>query len=186
MIYKNSYIAKKPIITFCAITIFLLVIIIVVYTFFFTEIGDRFAKYHNYITVDLEIDEKQQNMQDITVNYIYDTGNIVEKKHFNNDNSVRFKEGIYGENIFEFVIPKEYFNKFNENVKISFGKFNTNWWHVCKYSVSVKVYEISEDKANITLSQDVLYRSDGGEKRTFTNEATKNVTLSDNSISIYE
>lgn len=182
---KNSYRCKKPILMFVMIAIFLACISVILYVFFCTGISDRFAKFHNYVHVDFRIDGIQQNLKGIEVNYVCDAGSVVEKKSFDNRNNVRFKEGMYGGNEFEFIIPKEYFNKFKQDIKISFGRFNTNWWHVCKYSVNVKANLISEDSVNLILSQEVLYKSDGGEKRIINNDETKDITLIDNSISIY-
>lgn len=177
--------------------LFIVVILVVLfaYVYFFTEVGDRFARYHNYIDAVIIVDETQYNMKGIKVDYIYENNSVLELNFFDDynvgkevsriGNNVKFRKGIYGGNIFEFVIPKSYLKDFGEDIEIRFGHFNTNWWHIIKYQVDVEIKNLSKDSANITLKQKVSYISDGAEERIFENTESKEVTLSDSRVSIY-
>ena len=187
MISKVKSILKK--------SILVILVILFAYVYFFTEVGDRFASYHNYIDVVVKVDETQYNMKGIKVDYIYETNSVLESNFLNDyyanketsrqGNKVKFKKGIYGGNIFKFVIPKIYLKDFGEDVDIVFGHFNTNWWHIIKYQVDVEIKNLSKDSANITLKQKVSYISDGSEERIFENTETKEVTLNDSMVSIF-
>jgi len=187
---KVNRILKKSILVIVAI-----LVVLFAYLYFFTEVRYRFARYHNYIDAVIIVDQTQYNMKGIKVDYIYENNSVLESNFFDDysidkevsrkGNNVKFKKGIYGENIFEFVIPKSCLKDFGKDIVIRFGHFNTNWWHIINYQVDVEINNLTKDNANITLKQKVSYISDGAEERIFENKESKEVTLNDSKVSIY-
>lgn len=182
------------------ISIVLLLIIsgylfIYAFSFDFEEISYRLAKYHNYIDIVVRLDGTQLNMKGIKVNYIHDNGDVLEKSVFDDyyehektkrvSNRVKFKEGAYGVNIFEIIIPKEDLKDFDEDIKLSIGHFNTNWWHVNKYSVDVDINVLSKESVDVTISQKISDMKDPKEVVIFNDKITKQLTTTDASISTF-
>lgn len=185
MKFKFSYMFRNLVLVVMVITI-----ILIGYVFFFTEIGDRFARYHNYINIVVKIDGVQYNMVDTKIDYSsenkrLDTRLFSDYKSNNQINTAKFNLGMYGRNLFEVIIPKGYLDDFEEDIKISFGQFNTSGWHVAKYDIDVEIKQIDKERADISLSQSISYRTDGGKRIAFENTKTKEVSLTDNHISIY-
>jgi len=125
---------------------------------------------------------------------ISENDNIIETSFFGNysnnvasrrRNRVKFRRGTYGGNIFKFVIPKLYLKDFAKDIEISFGHFNTNWWHVNKYVINVEITQISIDSVNVTLTQKISWLTDGSKKDSFENTISKKITENDTSVSIY-
>ncbi|HHW00599.1 MAG TPA: hypothetical protein GXX36_13755 [Clostridiaceae bacterium] len=172
----------------------IILIIIFTYIFLFTEVGRRFAIYHNYVDLVVRIDSIQCNMEGIKVDYIYETDDVLETSFFDNysnniaykrRNRVKFRKGTYGGNIFKFVIPKLYLKDFARDIEISFGHFNTNWWHINKYVIDVEITQISSESANVTLTQKISWVTDGLKKDSFEKTISKKITENDTSVSIY-
>lgn len=180
----------------CKYKIIILVLIVllpILYLYFFTEMGDRFALYHNYIDLEVKIDNKQLNMAGVKIDYICEPDKVIESNNFRGYrkiengkviNSVRFKKGLYGINTFTFLIPRSYLNKFDGDIKVNFGQFNTNWWHRNKYLVDVEVKQISENKVNITVLQKLSLITDGKRDLFIDKTVKRTVTPEDNSINI--
>ncbi len=134
-------------------------------------------------------------MKGIKINHIFESGSLLETSHFDDyyakiinnrqGNNVKFKEGIYGGNIFEFEIPKEYLKDFNNDIKVRFGYFNTNWWHVNKYTINVDINQISKERVNVTLYQKDSHITDERKSIVLENTESKEITPSDSIISIY-
>jgi hypothetical protein len=190
----HGIILKKYIFFTVAMAIFAFV----TYFLCFTEIGDRFAIYHNYISMNLKIDGIQQDLKGTKIEYstFGETRIIIETGFFssyssdsrtsNGENRAKFKKGLYGDNDFRFVIKKAFLKGFRKDIQIIFGGYNTNWWHINKCYVDVVVNQISTDRAKIILSQRITHRTDGGRLVAWKHRVIKEVSLTNNSISIYD
>lgn len=121
--------------------VFIIVFIAICFVLFYvcfneyiSEIPSRLAKFHNTGTITIVVDGDEADLTNYDISYIDEMGKTVETSKIENNN-FKFKEGLYGFNKFVLKIPHSELGE----IKIEFGQFNTNRWHVCKYDILVDI-----------------------------------------------
>ena len=155
----------------------LLLLVLAGFTYVFwdaiPEIPSRLSLYHNAGTINVTLDGVKLDLKETELSYKSETGETIDKVKLNNG-KFKFEKGLYGFNIFTFSIP-------NVNVNplvVEFGQFNTNWWHICKYTVDVQISTNSDKTLTVKMNTEITVNDDK-----FIFEDTKIITTNDNIIS---
>ncbi len=173
---------KKAILTISAIIIALLIVFAAITILgnpdFFEELPQRLAPYHNSGDITVTLDGEQITLDGISINEwsVY-TQSETEKLATVKNNKFKFQEGSYGENIFCFVVPVDVYG----DVAVTFGHFNTNWWHEVHYDIQLNLVTNADGSLNADISQTVSY---GGVEH-FSHSNTEILDETNNLISIY-
>ena len=135
------------------------------------ELPSRFARYHNTGSITVTQDGKVYDLNGTKLSF-EDVSDVVLTGP-----SFKFKKGIYGENVFSFVIPDENIGEIN----IKFGQMNFNWWHVCDYDIRIDI--TSKDDGTVDVYMKRALTVEGVEEVI---DVNKTLTKEDNVIVLPE
>lgn len=119
--------------------------------------------YYNKVNIFIQAGESFPDLAGSEIKFI-SNGDLLKSKELKYREDEEPEKGYYanftrrqhGKNIFEMTVSEDCTEKFGEKIVVRFGHLNTNKSYVNNYDIHIKIEEISDYQAFVTITQELI------------------------------